>query len=155
MYEGGTHLGNFSAAWIHFPQSGDVFGINLACTWEWKEMTREIWNKGRNTLRIQMCFGFFWSSFLLLARSYLWWLLFPLSLHCRRITISSTWKDSAPENQDVTLFPLSSSSICYFSIPILFAAVLNSLGWTLAGGTISNCPLGCRIIGDISKKEKS
>lgn len=108
------------------------------------EMAREIWNKGKNAFRMWMCLGCFWSSFLLPVGSYLCWLLSPLSLYCRSILISSIWKDSAPQRirTSLSFSPLSFSSIFYFSILILFAAVLNSLRWTLTRGTISNCSLG-------------
>lgn len=57
------------------------------------ELAREVWYKGKNAFRMWMCLGCLWNFFLLSARDYLCWLLSPLSLYCRRILISSIWKD--------------------------------------------------------------
>lgn len=108
------------------------------------ELAREVWYKGKNAFRMWMCLGCLWNFFLLSARGYLCWLLSPLSLYCRRILISSIWKDLGSCNIMISLsLHYLLALFFYFSILVLFAAALNSLRWTpLTEDTISNCSLG-------------
>lgn len=107
------------------------------------QLARDVWNEGKNAFRMWMCLGCFWNFFLLPARCYLCWLLSLLSFYCRRILISSIWKDLGSWSIMISLsLHYLPALFFYFSILVLFATALNSVRWTLTRGTISNCSLG-------------